>query len=101
MKHAVSTIGLDPTVFGTHSLRIGGATQLAMCNFSGSQIKEVGRWASDSYRKYLRFNDSFFQNVSQALGSSATPTASPFGLLTPHQASATSPSNIVDLFQRR
>lgn len=88
MKQAVSTMGLDPAVFGTHSLRIGGATQLAMCNFSTSQIQEVGRWTSDCYRRYLRFDDSFFRQVSHALGSSASATASPFGPLTPHQASS-------------
>jgi hypothetical protein len=77
IKQQLSAFGFDASSFGAHSLRIGGATQLAANSFSEAQIQAMGRWSSDCYQRYLRFTDDFFQSVSSALGDSCS--ASPYG----------------------
>ena len=46
--------GLDPTKYKGHSFRIGAATFAAECGFSDAQIRSMGRWKSDAFRKYIR-----------------------------------------------
>lgn len=48
------TCGLDPTKYKGHSFRIGAATFAAECGFSDAQIRSMGRWKSDAFRKYIR-----------------------------------------------
>ncbi|KAK6195007.1 hypothetical protein SNE40_000528 [Patella caerulea] len=38
----------------THSFRIGGASLAAHNGLSDSQIRQLGRWRSDAFRKYIR-----------------------------------------------
>jgi integrase len=38
----------------THSFRIGGASYYSSIGCSDQQVKLLGRWASDAYRKYVR-----------------------------------------------
>ena len=45
--------GYDTDRFGSHSLRIGGATALYHAGVSVEIIKRVGRWASDAFHGYL------------------------------------------------
>ena len=47
-------IGEDPTQFGTHSYRIGGATALFAAGASDTIIRTMGRWSSDLHRLYVR-----------------------------------------------
>jgi hypothetical protein len=49
-----TAIGRDATVYGAHSLRIGGATALAFLHIPGDQIQAAGRWHSGAYLRYLR-----------------------------------------------
>ena len=44
----------DPSQFGTHSLRIGGATALFAAGADETVIRTMGRWSSDCYRLYVR-----------------------------------------------
>lgn len=39
----------------SHSLRIGGATFAAKLGMSDSQIRSLGRWRSDAFKKYIRY----------------------------------------------
>lgn len=39
----------------SHSLRIGGATLAAKLGMSDSQIRNLGRWRSDAFKKYIRY----------------------------------------------
>ena len=48
------SIGEDPTQFGTHSYRIGGATSLFAAGADPMVIRTMGRWSSDCYRLYVR-----------------------------------------------
>ena len=44
----------DPSQFGTHSYRIGGATSLFAAGADPTVIRTMGRWSSDCYRLYVR-----------------------------------------------
>lgn len=46
--------GLDSNKYKGHSFRIGAATFAAECGFSDTQIRLMGRWKSDAFRKYIR-----------------------------------------------
>ena len=41
--------------FNTHSFRIGGASAAAQAGVSILVIKELGRWKSDSFLRYIHF----------------------------------------------
>ena len=45
--------GLDTTKYKGHSFRIGAATFAAECGFSDAQIRSMGRWKFDAFRKYI------------------------------------------------
>jgi hypothetical protein len=47
-------VGEDPTQFGAHSYRIGGATALFQAGADPLVIRTMGRWSSDCYRLYVR-----------------------------------------------
>ena len=46
--------GEDESQFGTHSLRIGGATALFAAGANETVIRTMGRWSSDIHRLYVR-----------------------------------------------
>jgi hypothetical protein len=54
LRAILSNIGRDGSTYGAHSLRIGGATAMAFCQASAEIIKDVGRWNSDAYLRYIR-----------------------------------------------
>ena len=45
---------LDPTKYKEHSFRIEAATLAAESGFSDAQIRLLGRWRSNAFRKYIR-----------------------------------------------
>ena len=49
--------GLDSSKYKGHSFRIGAATFAASCGFSDAQIRAMGRWKSDVFRKYIRLSN--------------------------------------------
>ena len=101
IKSTLARLGFSPAVFGTHSLRIGGASQMAMCGFSVAQIKAAGRWESDCYLQYIRLGDPFYRSVASAFASAAVASLTPFGSLSPLQATAATRDNVVTLFGRQ
>lgn len=55
VRNLMGSIGEpDPSQFGTHSLRIGGATALFAAGADETVIRTMGRWSSDCYRLYVR-----------------------------------------------
>ena len=54
LKMALKNLQLDPSLYNTHSFRIGRATDLFKKGFSLEQIKQYGRWKSNAIYKYLR-----------------------------------------------
>ena len=53
LQYAAREVGLDPDRYGSHSLRIGGATALLHAGVPIEVIKRWGRWLSDSFQRYL------------------------------------------------
>ena len=49
-------IGLNPNLYKGHSFRIGAATQAAADGKSDADIRCLGRWRSDAFKKYIRFH---------------------------------------------
>lgn len=54
VKEIVRCQGLDPEEYGSHSIRIGGATALFAAGATPLVIRTMGRWSSDIYRIYVR-----------------------------------------------
>ena len=54
LSRALRDCGLDPNHFNTHSFRIGAATNAAAMGLSPLQIRDMGRWKSDAFLKYIR-----------------------------------------------
>ena len=54
VKQLMAAVGENPDHFGTHSMRIGGATALFAAGADPTVIRTMGRWSSDIYRLYVR-----------------------------------------------
>ena len=54
LRDCMRAIGRDPSLYGAHSLRIGGATAMAWLRAPGPAIQAAGRWRSDAYLCYIR-----------------------------------------------
>ena len=57
VKWMVAADGGDPTLYGAHSLRIGGATAALAAGVSALVIKAMGRWGSDVFEIYAHLSD--------------------------------------------
>ena len=69
IKQAVEKVGLDPKLYGTHSLRSGGATQLAPV-LTEYELLTSGRWSdSRSIRSYVEMSDHSRFGISDTLQS--------------------------------
>lgn len=66
IKHAVSSLGLNPADFSGHSLRSGGATDLFAAGVPFYAIKKRGHWTSDAALLYYRDSLSADVMVFQA-----------------------------------
>uniref|UniRef100_A0ABM5GF58 Uncharacterized protein isoform X1 n=1 Tax=Pogona vitticeps TaxID=103695 RepID=A0ABM5GF58_9SAUR len=53
-EEALRKEGAQGQRFGTHSFRIGAASTAAVLGYQPMDIKRIGRWASKSYRRYIR-----------------------------------------------
>lgn len=63
LARAIAICGLDSTKYKGHSFRIGAASHAAACGYSDSQIRLLGRWKSDAFKRYIRLTS--FSNSSQ------------------------------------
>ena len=53
LKTACSAVGLDPNLFGTHSMRRGSTTDQFMHGIPDKVIKLSGRWKSNAFERYI------------------------------------------------
>lgn len=53
-QKCLKAAGLIPSQFGSHSFRIGAATEAARWGLGDAVIKRIGRWESDRFRLYVR-----------------------------------------------
>ena len=56
LKTLLAHLGYDASQYNTHSLRIGAATSAAEAGISTKTIKRLGRWRSQTYRRYIHTN---------------------------------------------
>lgn len=54
LRKCVQYMNLDPSLYTTHSFRIGGATLAHQQNMSDTELQRLGRWKSSAFKKYLR-----------------------------------------------
>ena len=54
LRTILARLRLDPSIYDTHSFRIGRATDLEKLNVDIESIKRLGRWRSNAVYKYLR-----------------------------------------------
>ena len=69
IKALVARCGIPPNRFSSHSFRIGAATAAAAAGIPDWQIQALGRWSSESYRRYIRLANPDAR-VASALASS-------------------------------
>lgn len=65
-------IGLDPSQYSGHSLRIGGATSASIAGLSDYEIKLLGRWNSDCYQRYIRSPLNLFLGIPRKIAQTQT-----------------------------
>lgn len=53
-KHCLSQVGVPPGEYGTHSFRIGAATEAARAGLPNSDVQRIGRWRSNCFAGYVR-----------------------------------------------
>ena len=54
LKNLLSSLGLDSSLYGMHSLRIGRSTDLVRYGYTINQVKFFGHWRSNTVYKYIR-----------------------------------------------
>jgi hypothetical protein len=69
IKDAAAKAGLDPKMFGAHSPRAGGATDLFRLGVYYPNIKKFGRWKSDTALIYYRDQEAVTETVMTAFRS--------------------------------
>lgn len=67
IKGLVEVCGLDPSAYGGHSLRRGGATWAFKCNVHPLFIKIQGDWHSDSWLLYIDLSEKQKREISQKM----------------------------------
>ena len=55
LKKMIEKIGLDPSLYSSHSFRRGGATWAFQCGVPSELIQVQGDWKNDAYKLYLRY----------------------------------------------
>ena len=96
-KEALQRIGIEADEVGLHSMRIGGATSLAMLGIPAHVIKVMGRWESLAYQIYTRVDDACIREAMRfmAVAASSTEAETPcFGGLTLNQATEISQDSL-------
>jgi len=68
VKRWLGFINVDPTLYGGHSARVGGATAAAKALVDVRLIKRHGRWKSDAVYIYIRDDSYSMLPLQEALG---------------------------------
>lgn len=56
LSHTLTLCGLNSNRYKEHSFRIGAATDAAARGLSDATIQKLGRWKSNAFQRYIRFN---------------------------------------------
>ena len=71
VRFLMRSVGLPPSLYGGHSLRIGGASAALAANVSEAVIRAMGRWDSDVYELYLRGSLSCARQMGSVIASTS------------------------------
>ena len=74
VRAAMSAAGLDPELYGAHSLRIGAATAALAAGVAPGLIRLMGRWSSDVYELYCRMSLEAALSVGRAMAAATVTT---------------------------
>lgn len=67
LKTCIAALGLDPSLYSSHSLRRGGATWAFQAQVPAELIKTHGDWKSHAYLRYLEFSLPQRMEVAQGM----------------------------------
>jgi hypothetical protein len=67
LQQVLYSIGQGGAHIKPHSFRIGAATAAAAAKLPDHLIKTMGRWSSDSYRRYIRTPTSLLASAQRAI----------------------------------
>ena len=67
LRETLSAAGVDYHKFSGHSFRIGTATTAAAKGVADSTIQTLGRWKSESFKRYIRMPKSELASISDRL----------------------------------
>lgn len=68
LKKLIQSIGLDPTLYSSHSFRRGGASWAFACQVPGELIQKIGDWRSQAYLRYLQLDTSEKTRMAVLMG---------------------------------
>lgn len=74
VRRVMAAAGRDPSLYGAHSLRIGGATAALAAGVPPQLIRLMGRWSSDIYEIYTRMSVQAALRVGRAVSSADVDT---------------------------
>jgi hypothetical protein len=97
MKNSLVRIGIPASAVGLHSLRIGGATSLAMLGIPAHIIKILGRWESYCYQLYTRASDDELRRTMSVMATASESDVDMFGGLGHTAASLITESSLGSL----
>ena len=66
-KSALSIAGIDSVGYPGHSFRIGAATTVARRGLQDSTIKQLGRWRSAAYQRYIKPSTKSLAHVASSI----------------------------------
>ena len=69
VRWLMGTVGQEPTLYSSHSLRIGGCSAAFAAGIDETTIKALGRWDSETYRLYARMSRQVAMRLGRAIAS--------------------------------
>ena len=66
-RKALSSRGIDSSLYAGHSFRIGAATTASLNGVEDSMIQTLGRWKSSAYLTYVRIPSQLLAAVSKRI----------------------------------
>jgi len=72
LNSVLSQLPVNPSLYKSHSFRIGASTTAAKANIPDVCIKMLGRWQSDAYQRYIRTAPSELAKFSSLLASASS-----------------------------
>lgn len=77
LRQCLRAIGRDPSLYGAHSCRIGGATAMGWLGAPPERIMAAGRWRSDAYLLYVRESPGQALSYAAAVAGADTDDSQP------------------------